>query len=161
MTWFLLGLFVLGIVGYVAGKIEQRERGAVVHLGRWGWIVVVGAIAVIILSLANAAKAADPERCHALGLQVGVVVKAATNDTDLEQTVAVAAEAHCIVVDELPVVIRIEAPPGTVPAAGDPSAGAGDAKTKWCKAHYGSFRVSDGTVLRRKGGSRVACPWPG
>lgn len=113
------------------------------------WIVV----AIGFVVLAYTARAADPTDCHALGLQIGQIVKTATDDIDLQQAVEASAEARCILLDEPPLSVKVEAP-STAPLA--PSA-----KDKWCRSHFGSYRVSDGTVLPRGRKTRAACPWPG
>jgi len=68
-----------------------------------------------------------------------------------------------------------EPAPGTVPAtdnkpekATEPPVAATDAGDKdaqkaafnaWCARHYRSFRVNDGTVVRRGSKTRIACPY--
>lgn len=111
------------------------------------------------------AQAADPAACHQVGQQLGKIVFDATDDIDLQQAIEMSAEAHCILLDDPPVVVRVDktsdystAPdPGMAPDTNIVPT----AKDKWCRVHYRSYRSSDGTVLRGGSRKRSACPWPG
>ena|SRR5580765_110077 len=94
------------------------------------------------------AKAADPQDCHTLAEQVGLIVQTATADDDLQQAVTAAAEAHCILLDEPPLAVKVQTPTETAP---DPS-------VKRCKKAFKSYREEDQTVLRKGSKGRVRCP---
>lgn len=136
------------------------------HRLRW---FVLGAIAgSLVIELAYMrsvpALAADPEQCQKLGRQLGSIVKSATDDIDLQQAVEASAEAHCILLDEAPLTIRLDGDKGVVPATEEtdpPQAPIESKRDKWCAAHYASYHPNNGTVLRRGSRTRTACPYPG
>jgi hypothetical protein len=135
------------------------------------WFVFGACMGALVIELAydrtmiTQAQAADPDVCHKVGQQLGSIVFSATDDIDLQQAVEASAEAHCILLDEPPVAVRIEKQeaidPGRLPDASPTDGGQLSAKDQWCRKHFRSFRVSDGTVLRPGYRRRVACPWPG
>ena len=101
-----------------------------------------------LLLIASPVAAADPQDCHTLAEQVGLIVQTATADDDLMQAVAADAEAHCILVDEPPLAVKVQTPTETPP---DPSVAR-------CKKAYASYRERDGTVIRKGAKGRTPCP---
>lgn len=125
-----------------------------------GVLLAVVASFIVSMLLCSVAHAADLAQCRKLGIQVGQIVEAATDDFDLRQFIEQRVEAHCIVLDEPGLRVKVDSSGmGTVPASGPPEATS--AKDRWCAAHYRSYRSSDATVLRKGRRSRVACPYPG
>jgi hypothetical protein len=123
-----------------------------------GAVLAVVAAFIVAMLLCTAVHAADLEQCRKLGIQVGQVVEAATDDFDLRQLVEQRVEAHCIVLDEPGLRVKVDSSGlGTVPATGPEETTS--AKDRWCKRHYASFRPSDDTVLRRGSRNRVPCPY--
>lgn len=121
------------------------------------WFVFGACCGSIVIAWAygtsQPACAADPAQCKAVAGQIGDIVLSATDDLDLMQAVAAAAEARCILLDDPPVKI-VNEPAATPPPAASP-------KDQWCGKHFRTYRASDGTVLRGGSRKRSACPWPG
>jgi hypothetical protein len=120
------------------------------QMGRW--LTSLALLLMVIPPLIGGwllkAKAADPQDCHTLAEQVGLIVQTATADDDLMQAVTAAAEAHCILVDEPPLAVKVQTPTETPP---DPSVAR-------CKRAYASYREKDGTVIKRGAKGRTPCP---